>query len=121
MRYLIYLMFFILAACTHAVEKPKKLLTANEMSEIIADFALADQMNYTAGGGDLETETRFILKKHSISSKDFRESYTYYTGVNKLNKIFDDAQDIVLEIDPKGAKYIKDKLKESQLPPALGR
>lgn len=116
MRYFIVLIFFTIASCSHAVDKPKNLLTEQQMSEIIADFALADQMNFTAAGGDIETETRFILKKHNIKSKDFRESYTYYIGLNKLEDIYNDTQDIILEIDPKGAEYIKQKLKERPVP-----
>lgn len=111
----------MLSSCKQVLEKPNSLLSETEMSSLVAEFALADQMSFVAPNASMETQTRYILEKHHVKAKDFQESYTYYTGTGKLDKIFDDAQKIVLEKDPKAKDYINKKIKEAPLSPAMGR
>lgn len=121
MKFLSVLILFFLGSCGQVLNEPKDLLSEKEMSSLIAEFALADQMTFVAPSASVETQTRYILKRHKIKAKDFQESYTYYTGTNKLNKIFADAQEIVFSKDPKAKDFIKNKLKENPLLPAMGR
>jgi hypothetical protein len=121
MKILFFLILILLSSCAQALNEPKNLISEKEMSALVAEFALADQMTFAAPNANIEIETRFILKQHKIKAKDFQESYTYYTGINKLDKIFNDAQDIIFEKDPKAKDYIKQKLKEKPLLPAMGR
>lgn len=121
MKVFLFLILIILSSCKQALEKPKNLLSEKEMSSLVADFALADQMSFAAPTANMEIQTRYILKQHKIMAKDFQESYSYYAGTNKLEKIFNDAQDIVVEKDPKAKDYITKKLKENPLLPVMGR
>ena len=121
MKVLFFLILIILSSCSEPINQPKNLIAENEMSALVAEFALADQMSFAAPNANIETQTRYILKQHKIKARDFRESYTYYTGTNRLNKIFDEAQNIILTKDPKAKDFIKNKLKDTQLLPAVGR
>lgn len=121
MRVFIILFFLILSSCSEPINKPKNLISEKEMSTLVAEFALADQMSFAAPAGSIETQTRYILNQHKIKAKDFRESYTYYTGTNKLDKIFSAAQEIIVAKDPKAKDFIKDKLKKNPILPAIGR
>lgn len=121
MKVFLFLILVILSSCKQAIEKPKNLISEDEMSSLIAEFALADQMSFVAPSASMEAQTRYILKQHKIKAKDFQESYTYYTGINKLDKIFDGAENIVEQKDPKAKDYINKKLKENPLLPAMGR
>ena len=121
MRYLIFLTLILLASCSKPIEKPEKLLSENEMSQLIADFALADQMSVVTAESNLEMETRYILKTHNIKAKEFRDSYTYYTGINKLDEIFTESQRIVTDKDPKAVDYIKKKLENNPGLAPVGR
>ena len=95
------------------VNAPANLLPAKKMSELIADFAINDQMSYMNSGGNLETSSRFILKKHRVTARQFSESYKYYlASPTQLQNILDDAQEMVKDKDPEAEKYIDKKLKE---------
>ena len=115
------IILLFLCSCAQALNEPKNLIPEKEMSALVADFALADQMSFAAPNVNIEAETRFILKRHKIKAKDFQESYTYYTGTNKLDKIFSDAQDIIVEKDPKAKDFIKNKLKDNPILKGTGR
>ena len=121
MKILFFAMLVILGSCSDAIEKPKNLLSEKEMGTLIAEFAIADQLSFVSSNANQENETRYILKQHKINAKDFKESYIYYTGINKLDKIFNDAQNTVLEKDPKAKGYIEKKLKETKILPAPGK
>ncbi|WP_417427813.1 DUF4296 domain-containing protein [Halpernia sp.] len=121
MRVFLILIILTLNSCGQVLDKPRNLISQEEMSSLVAEFALSDQMSFASPTLNMETQTRFILKKHKIKAKDFRDSYTFYTGTNELNKIFDNAQKIILEKDPKAKDFIDKKLKETQLLPPMAR
>ena len=56
----------LLAACSDTVNRPKNLVDKETMSKIIADFAINDQMGTLNQKGNLETSSRYILKKYKI-------------------------------------------------------
>ena len=57
---------------------------------------------------NLEDANLFVLKKHNISARDFKDSYNYYVNDSKsLNEIYDNAKKIILEKDPKMKEYLK--------------
>lgn len=121
MKNLLFILLLMISACTAPVEKPKNLIPPEKMSELIAEFAMSDQLNSIAPKASSETQTRFILKEQHIKAKDFKDSYTFYTATNQLNDIFDNAEKIILKKDPKAEDYINKELKKTQLLPALGR
>lgn len=117
MKYWIYLFtFFTLLSCTKYIDEPKNLVDKDKMTKIIADLAINDQVIYYYPGKNLESGTRYILKNHQTKPEDFVESYKYYVAVKEMAAIVEDAQQIILEQDPKAEKFIKDKMSNAQLP-----
>lgn len=113
--------FLFLISCSEYVDKPKNLLDKNTMSEIMADLAINDQVTNTFQGKNLESGTRFILKTHNVKADDFVESYKYYVATGKMNKIVEDAQEILLEKDPKAKGFVEKKSKPDTNLPKLVR
>lgn len=95
-------------SCSEIVDKPKNLLSKDEMSEVIADFAIYDQAYTVNPTSNLEITSRYVLKKHKITAKDYRDSYKYYISrPNQLDKILKNAKEIILDKDPKLEGYME--------------
>lgn len=115
MRLLSIIVVLLLFSCKDAkpIHKPANLISDKKMSALIADFAIGDQMSFLNSSGNLEISSRYILKKHNVTAKQFSESYTYYLASPKqLEEIFDNAQEIIREQDPGAEKYIEKKQKD---------
>lgn len=122
MKKLLLLFFSLLMmSCSELIDPPKNLIAKDEMSEIIAEFALNDQFNNFLPQSDLENATRLVLKRKKIKAQDFTESYKYYIATGDLEEILNDAQKIILAKDPAAKDYIDKKLKENQNVPAFAR
>lgn len=106
-------------SCSEYIDKPKNLVDKTTMAEVMADLAINDQISFVYTGKNLESGTRFILKNHQVKTLDFVESYKYYVMTKKMNKIVDQAQEILLEKDPKAAQFVKDKLEKPNNLPTL--
>lgn len=111
MKNLIALVFLCFISCSQLIDEPKNLIAKDKMSELVAEFAMNDQLNNFIPGTDMENATRFVLKKNNIKAKDFNESYKYYTATRDLEKILNDAQEIILNKDPKAREYIEKNLR----------
>lgn len=110
------LLAIILMSCSELIQPPKKLLPKDQMAETIAELALADQLNNYIPGTNAENAARFVLKDQKIKAVDFSDSYKYYLATGELDKILDDAQQIILDKDQKAAEVIKKKTKENKTP-----
>lgn len=122
MKRLIYLFVIIsLVSCTQYVDKPKNLIDESTMTELIAELAINEQVVFIYQGKNLESGTRFILKSKNIKPDDFVESYKYYVASRKMNDIADNAQQLILDKDPKAEKFVKDKLGENKNVPPFAR
>jgi hypothetical protein len=121
MKYLSFIFLGLLLSCSELIDPPKNLIPKDKMAVIIAEFALKVQINIITPYNDFENSTRFELNKHQIKGLQFVESYKYYTATRDLEKILDDAQQIVLEKDPAAKKYIENKIKENPNAPAFAR
>ncbi len=103
----LFTLLFIFS-CSEIVDKPKNLLSKDEMSEVIADFAIYDQAYTVNPTSNLEITSRYVLKKHKITAKDYRDSYKYYISrPNQLDKILKNAKEIILDKDPKLEGYME--------------
>lgn len=118
-RLICLFMLLFLVSCSQYIDKPKNLVSKSTMSEIMADLAINDQIVYTYQNKNLESGTRFILKKYGIAPNDFVESYKYYVVKDKMTKIVENAQDILLEKDPKAADFVKNKSGKNKNLPQL--
>ncbi|CAD7804490.1 hypothetical protein CHRY9390_01231 [Chryseobacterium aquaeductus] len=113
--------FLFLISCSEYIDKPKNLLDKSIMSEIMADLAINDQVTNTFQDKNLESGTRYILKSHNVKADDFVESYKYYVATGKMSKIVDNAQEILLEKDPKAKGFVESKSKPDTTAPTLVR
>jgi hypothetical protein len=103
----LFTLLFIFS-CSEIVDKPKNLLSKDEMSEVIADFAIYDQAYTVNPTSNLEITSRYVLKKHKITAKDYRDSYKYYISrPNQLDKILKNAKELILDKDPKLEGYME--------------
>lgn len=114
MRWFYFLSVLLLAGCTELIEKPKNLVPEKTMAELIAEFALNDQMNLYFPNTNIENATRLTLQAKKVKANDFEESYKYYVATGDLNSILDRAQKIILQRDPEAAAFIEKKLKEDK-------
>ncbi|SHK87352.1 protein of unknown function [Chryseobacterium contaminans] len=116
MKKLILVFVFLgLISCGDYIDKPKNLVDQDVMAEVIADLVINDQANFMYQNRNMEAGTRFILKSHNIKPDDFVESFKYYVIKEEMEGIANDAQQILLKKDPKAEKYVKDKLKQTEL------
>lgn len=122
MRIIVFLFVsFLMVSCSELIDPPENLISKKDMSEIIADFALNDQLPNHFENYSMENGTRYILKQKKITAADFNESYKFYIASGELDGILDNAQEIIIEKDPAAAKYIQKKIKENQNQPELAR
>lgn len=110
-------MFFSLLAffsCSKLLNEPKNLVPKEIMAKALADLAVSDQLGYLGQPGNMEIQTKYILKKYGITGKSFTDSYKYYLSTKDLPGIYNDAQDFVKDKDPDAAAYIKKRLDEEK-------
>lgn len=119
MKKYLLIIFSLLISCTELIDQPKYLIPKDKMSELIADFAMNDQLNTYVPGTNIENATRVVLKQKNIKPNDFIESYKFYTAAGDLEKILDNAQEIILNKDPASRVYIEKKLKETKNIPSI--
>lgn len=105
---------FLMMSCSELINKPKNLLPKEKVTELVVEFALNEQINNFIPGTNMESATRLVLKKNKIKAQDFNESYKYYAATGDLEKILNDAQEIILEKDPKAKKFIEKNLQNDQ-------
>lgn len=122
MRKIALVLFSLLMmACSELINKPKNLVPKDTMAEILAEFALNEQLTAVVENNNLDNATRYVLQQKKIKGNDFVESYKYYTATAEIEKIIENAQDIVLNKDPAAKIYIEKKLKENKNVPAFAR
>ena len=122
MRKIAFVLFsFLMMACTELINKPKNLVSKEKMSEVLADFAMNEQLTVVDQGLNLDNATRYTLQQKKIKGNDFVESYKYYTSAGEIEKILNDAQEIIINKDPAAKIYIEKKLKDNKNVPAFAR
>ncbi len=122
MRKLAFLLFSLLIlSCSKLINKPAHLVSQETMSEVLAEFAVNEQLTVVADDINLDNSTRYTLQQKQIKGNDFVESYKYYTATGEIHKILENAQEIILNKDPKVKIYIEKKLKENRNVPAFAR
>lgn len=113
-RLFLFWLVIFLAACTKMVDEPKNLLSKKQMSEIIADFAIYDQAYAVKPDVNMESASRYVLKKHKTDAKTYTESYKFYlSDPSEIKDILEDAKEIILDKDPKLEEYIEKKKKDN--------
>lgn len=121
MKKYVLIIFSVLMSCSELIDPPKNLVAKETMSEIIAEFAVNDQLNSYLPNTNIETATRMALRQRKVKAAEFMESYKYYVATGELDKILDDAQQIILDKDEASRKFIEKKLTETKNVPAFAR
>lgn len=129
MRNLICLsLLFLLFSCESKVkyEKPKDLITKEQMIDLLYDIHLA---NGTTGvkNKDLENNLNYmslVSEKYNIDSARFAESNLYYiSNINEYEDIFKEVERrleaLKTEFDRKRDSVLKDKRKTNKLDPPI--
>ena len=112
---------FLMMACSELNDKPKNLISKDTMADVLAEFAMNEQMTLVVENINLDNATRYTLQQKKINGNDFVESYKYYTASGEIKEIIDRAQDLVINQDPKAKIYIEKKLKENKNVPAFAQ
>lgn len=112
---------FLIMACTQLINKPKNLISKDTMSEVLAEFAMNEQLTVIDQNINLDNTTRYTLQQKKIKGNDFVESYKYYTASGEIEQILNEAQDIILNKDPAAKSYIEKKLKDNKNIPVFAR
>ena len=100
---------FLMMACSELIDKPKNLISKDTMADVLAEFAMNEQMTLVVENINLDNATRYTLQQKKINGNDFVESYKYYTASGEIKEIIDRAQDLVINQDPKAKIYIEKK------------
>lgn len=120
MKKIILLSLGILAACSSPIDEPKNLVPQDKMAELVAELAIADQLGILNPSGDMRLETIYTLRTYNITPKQFSDSYKFYlVQPDKLNAIYDGAQEIIRQKDPAAAAYIDKRLHSNTGPASL--
>lgn len=117
----VFILIFMVSCGGNYIDKPENLVPKDQMAEILADLAINDQATFMYPSSNLEAGTRYVLKTHKVKPDDFIASFKYYVVTEKMNGIAEDAQEIVLEKDPKADQYVKDQLKKDGNVPGFVR
>ena len=106
----IILLFFLVFLFSCGSEKPKNLLSKDEMAEIIVDLAIYEQVFFVNSQQNIDVENinTFVFKKHKTNAAAFRESHAYYLRTpDALEDIYKRAKEIIISKDPKMKEFIK--------------
>ena len=110
-----------MVSCSELIDEPKNLVPKDKMSQVIADFAMNEQLSSVVPNTNLDNATRFTLKQYKIKGDDFVNSYKFYIATGDLEKILNNAQEIIINKDPAAKSYIEKKIKETKNVPAFAR
>ncbi len=108
-------------SCSELIDPPKNLVPKDTMAELLAEFALNEQLGMVVSNVNLDNATRFALQQKKVKGNDFVESYKYYTATGDIEKIMTQAQKIILNKDPAAKEYIEKKIKENKNVPPFVR
>lgn len=116
-KVLLFLSFALVVSCSDLVNKPQNLVDEDTMAKLIAEFAINDQLGALNQKGSMEESSKYILSQYKVSGKAFTESYTYYTSKpQKLERIYNKAQESLMDRNPEAKKFIKEKLEKNKIP-----
>ena len=114
---LLLLSLSFIVSCSDLVNKPQDLVDEDTMASLIAEFAINDQLGALNQKGSMEQSSKYILTQYKVTGKAFTESYTYYTSKpKKLERIYNKAQENLMDRNPEAKKFIKEKLDKNKTP-----
>lgn len=116
-RFGLGLMLMMLLACDGAVEKPPHLMPREEMAEMIAELALAEQSFQYDPKASQDATVREILKRHQVRPQQFIDSYRYYAVKKQMPEIITKAQEKLTKDYPAAAAKLKEREKTTGAQP----
>lgn len=92
---ILMVLLFVLAGCTTAVEKPKKLIEKDKMIDILYDISLLEAIKSQNINGGISTQkaNEFLFKKYQIDSLQWEENNKYYaTDIEEYKKMYQEVK-----------------------------
>lgn len=92
---ILMVLLFVLAGCTTAVEKPKKLIEKDKMIDILYDISLLEAIKSQNINGGISSQkaNEFLFKKHKIDSLQWEENNKYYaTDIEEYKKMYQEVK-----------------------------
>ncbi len=92
---ILMVLLFVLAGCTTAVEKPKKLIEKDKMIDILYDISLLEAIKSQniKGGISSQKSNEFLFKKYQIDSLQWEENNKYYaTDIEEYKKMYQEVK-----------------------------
>ncbi len=120
-RWIFLLLTIALTGCTELIDPPKNLVPKDAMAELIAEFAINENLGSITENANLDNATRYALQQKKIKGQDFSDSFKYYVASGDMDAILTRAQKIVLDKNPKAKEYIEKQLKEDRNVPVFER
>lgn len=115
MKKILFLLSLVFVfSCEKPVEKPKNLLSEEQMAATLAEIIIAEQLNTAENYNQPDLPIRSIFVKNKIEYKNFTESHNYYLAAGKLDNIYEEAQDIIRAKDAKSEEFIDQKIAEEE-------
>ncbi|RBI89229.1 DUF4296 domain-containing protein [Elizabethkingia miricola] len=116
MRKLFFFIFIVFLSACSQVDKPKKLISKDEMADIFVEMAIYDGALNINPQANMEGTSKYILQQHKITGTVFMDSYNYYISQKQMESIFESAEKKLMKKDPKLEAYIKKKNKGTEVP-----
>lgn len=120
-KWIFLLLTIALTGCTELIDPPKNLVPKDTMAELIAEFAINENLGSITENANLDNATRYALQQKKIKGQDFSDSFKYYVASGDMDAILTRAQKIVLDKNPKTKEYIEKQLKEDRNVPVFER
>jgi hypothetical protein len=99
--------FFLASCLSDEVKIPEGVIPRDQMVAVLADVQIAESvMSYKDSRGDITISKapdyyQFIFSKYHITEKQFRKSFTFYSGqIEMMDKIY---EDVIIEISKRQA------------------
>ena len=72
MKKLMLLLFYcLMVSCSQLIDEPKNLVPKDKMADLVAEFAMNDQLISVNSSAHLEDATRITLQQYKISARAF--------------------------------------------------
>lgn len=127
-KLLSFLSILIMFSCVETSKKPDRLLSEDQMSEILTELFIIQQSHYLSelNTPDLNMSSMdaAVIEKHGSTPEEFRENYRYYylqpeKFKNILSGVQSNLEDMLPEKERKERMEEKEKINHNRLLPGI--
>jgi len=107
--YLISSIIFLFVLSCQYLEKPKNILSEEQMADILLDMAIFDETPRINPSIKPEEAYKHVFSNHNITIDDYIENYAYYISKKKIKYIISLSEKKLMNKDSKIQNYINKK------------